>query len=429
MAVLVILTTQPGSGQVVDTTIVRMTSPGKNDIVCIRNPWFDVKVETWDKSDLKIEYQLSVEAGSKKEIRAFLNAFNNSLNKQTGEVKSGRLNANVQFREYSNTFNRIHLKFSDDESTYTLEKLEGNLIIYMPKTSPLDAKTSFRKLNIGNLDADATVVISSSILTMGNCKKLVLESSFSNNMETGKAESAEMKLNSSSLDMGGIAGDLSLEANFSNIAIGAIGNKAKVKLNSSSFKTGDLKSLELNGSFIRSFRANNIDNATISLNSSNFEARKILSLIVEKISFSTIKSEDLADLAIGSSSSSKFFIENSGSVKVQSCSFSNFEITHLSKLFTISANSGSINIENIARGFEKIDIKGNFLTANLHTAEGCEYFFTGDMTFGHCDFGDLNIRKDIKEMSHQVIEGWKGSKEVASPVISVKCQSCKVNLE
>jgi hypothetical protein len=422
------LTGQQVWGQAVDTTIIKSFNPGKDDIICIKNPSFDVKVETWDKSELKIEYHLSVEAGSDEAIHSFLSAFERSLDAQTGKANPGKVIANVQFDEYSNNFNRVRLKLKDEKNYFTLEELQGSLVIYMPKKNPLDAQTSFHKLEIGSLDSDATIRISSSGLTMGNCKKLGLESSFSKNMKIGKTASATLELNSSSLDMEGIDGDLSLKASFSDIEISAISNKATVRLNSSTFKTGDLKSLDLEGSFIRIFRANNIGECTIRLNSSTLEAKKITALNVEKISFSTLNADEVTDLTIGSCSSSKFFIEKVSSVKAESCSFSDFKIGNLTKLFSVSANSGTLNIDNIARGFDKIDIRGNFLTANLRPDSGCEFTFTSDMTFGHCETGDITIKKNIKEMSHETIEGWKGN-EKATSAITINCQSCRVNLK
>jgi hypothetical protein len=421
------LTSQNVIGQMVDTIIVKTFTPGKDDIVCVRNPSFDVKIETWEKNELKIEYRLSVEAGSKEEIRSFLNAFKRSLDSQTGKANSGKVNANIQIEEYSGNRNMVRLKFRDERNYFTLEKLEASLVIYMPKSNPLDAQTSFRKLEIGNLNADATIKISSSGLVMGNCKKLDLGSSFSKSMKIGKAESARMKLNSSSLEMEGIDGDLSLDASFSDIEISSISNKAIVKLSSSSFKTGDMKSLDLEGNFIRSFRANNIGEASIRLNSSTMEVKKITSLNVEKISFSTLNAGETGELTVGSCSSSKFFIEKAVTVKAQSCSFTDFKIGNLSKNFSISANSGSVNIDNIVRGFEKVEIRGNFLTANLVSETGSEFKFFSDMTFGHCNTGDITIRKNIKEMSHETLEGWKGN-EKASSAITLNCQSCRVSV-
>jgi hypothetical protein len=424
---LVLLIAQRGFSQSIDTTIVRTVTPGKNDIVLIRQSGLNVKVVTWDKSELKIEYQLSVEADSKQELRSFLDGFGKAMDKLSANASSGKVNTTVQFREYTNNMTRLRLKLSNDDKTYYLDKLDGDIVIYMPKTNPLDVSSSFRKLEIGNLSSDATINISSTSFTMGDCKNLNLESNFSKNMKLGKVFSADMKINSGSVEMDGIETDLVLNASFSNIEIAAIGNKADIKLNSSSFKTGNLKSLELDGSFIRNFRAENIGKAEVNINSSNFDAKKIQTLNIDKISFSTLNINEIDELNLGSSSSSKFRIEKINSVKAGNCSFSDFKITNLTKLFTTSSNSGSINIDNISKGFEKVDIRGSFLTTNLHVAQGGDFVFSADLSFGHCDYGDLNVRKDIKDMGHQTISAWKGN-EKASSEISLNCNSCRITV-
>ena len=411
-----------------DASIVKTTTLGKNDVVYVRNPALDVDINTWDRNVLKIEYQLSVKAGSEEDIRDFYSAFQEALTRQFKDAGSGDVYANVQFSSYTRNNDKTKLKIKGDDHVYNLEKFDGSIVIYMPKSNSLNAKTSFHKLNIEDLGADATIDISSAGLTMGNCRKLDLKASFSKNMKIGKTESAKMSLNSSDVEMEAIESDLDLEANFSNIEIAGIGNKAELDLNSSSMETSDIGSLDLKGSFIRSFTANNIGIAGISINSSKFEAKKITTVNVGKITFSTLKIDETGNIDIGTSSSSKFYFESANSIKAASCSFSDFEIGNLSRLFTLVAQSGNVKLNNVGKGFDKIDINGTFLTTSIHVFPGSSYLISADMSFPDYDFGNINIKSHQKDMSHEKIEGWKGS-DKSNSGINLNCQSCRITVD
>jgi len=299
----------------------------------------------------------------------------------------------------------------------------------MPKNNALDAKTNFHSLTIADLNSDVTVSANSSALKMGNCKKLDLNLNFGKNIEIGNVESAEMELNSSNVKMGNIATDLSIKGNFSDIEVLSIGNLATLSLNSSSFKTTNVKTLDFKGNFVRSFAVEEVDNAVLVINSSEFKAKKINSLVVDKINFSTVRADEVVNLKIGSASSSKFYIGQLNSLESSQCNFCNFNINQLEKRFVTKANSGSIKIENVAAGFDEIKIDGQFVTTEIHVANDSNYKIVADFQFPKYKFNNITSEKHLSEMSHETMQGWHGNKEKATSTINLDCQSCNVTVE
>ena len=413
--------------QTSDTTIVKSMTINEGDVVYVQSSNFAISIQTWEKNEVNVQYDLFVEAESQKEVEDFLQAFNHFVDDRLHE--KGKISISDYFKLVDRSNKKVKVRFEKGGATFHLKELNGVIIIKMPKSNPLNATSTFQELEIEDLTADATISVNSASFKMGNCRNLNLTSSFSRKMKIGNAESAKINVNSSDLKMGIVKTDLTLKGSFSDVEIAAIGNSATVNLNSSSFVTTNLKQLNFEGSFVRNFSVGNVDIAEVRLNSSEFKAKKINSLDVASASFSTFRIDDVGELQIKSSSSNKFYIENLSSLEAKTCSFSNFTIGQLKKRFVTSSNSGNINIENVLPGFDEIRIIGTFVTTDIHVTEGSNYNVRADFQFPNYRFKNVTYNKHDVDMSHETIEGWSGNKEKAISKIDLNCQSCKVTLD
>jgi hypothetical protein len=416
------------NGQTLDTSIVKTRNLKNEDILFVESSIGDITVKTWDKNELRVEYTIYVEADSKKELAAFTRKFNQAVEDQIREESAGKVYAALPFKSLSINGSDVRMTFKDNNEKFELKKFKCSLLVNMPAVNSLNLKSNFNKVAIENLLGDATIEVNSTGFMMGNCKALNLKANFSKEMKIGNVVSAVVNINSCDLKAGKIESDLSLKSNFSHIEIEKIGNKAEIVLNSSSFEASDIKILDLKGNFIRTFKAANIDQAKISLNSSEFEASKINTADVERTTFSTIKITDAGEIKIGASSSSTFSIDNVNSIESESSSFSTFNINQLKSRFRTISRSGNVQIKNVLSGFEEIDIDGTFVDINMHIAETSNYLFSADLVFPNYNISGLNFDNHEKDMSHELIRGSKGKKELATSKVNLKCQSCKITV-
>jgi len=274
----------------------------------------------------------------------------------------------------------------------------------------------------------ADITVSSGQLQMGNCKNLKIKASFTKNIKIGNVENATMQISSSDIEMGEVKNNLNLRASFSGVKIGKIGNKAELNLSSSTFETSDIKELDLEASFVRRFKMGNAEKANIRLSSSEFEAMNIKTVNISSVSFSTINIDEVDKLYAPKCSSTKFYIQKANTVEATSSSFSDFYIYSLKKSFTTQSSSGSIHLTNVANGFDKIDIDGQFVNIDISVEKDANYSVSADLEFPNYNFSDVTYQSGIKKMSSEEFKGYKGNDKNPSSSINFDCKSCTIKL-
>jgi hypothetical protein len=411
--------------QAAETTITRSIKLKSGDVVSVRSSAFDILVQTWDKSELSVDYKLSVEAKKAEEGNEFLKIFTENIEASLKNSQS----VTDPFSSLNQINGKITVKFENSGRKFEMKEMKGSIIVKMPKQNALKASTSFHKLEIEDLDADAFVSVNSGNLKMGTCRKLELRSSFSRNMSIGNVEQADIDINSGGLKIGAIKNDLTLKGNFSDVDTGKTGNTATINFNSGSFTATQIGVLDLKGNFIRNFATENIEKAIIDINSSEFKAKKINTLDIGKTSFSTYNIEEADNITIGNSSSSKFFIGQLNSMEATQCSFSNFDINQLKSKLITKSSSGSIHLRQVMAGFDEIKIDGQFVTTQIDVSDDCNYRLTADLTFPQYNFSNISYDNHQKNMSHETMTGWHGNKEKATSKIGLNCQSCNIEIK
>lgn len=427
IVILILVSTSQGFSQTIDKTIVNSTSIASSVIVEVRGSSYDVTINTWDKNEVKAEIFIHAEAKSDEELNSFINALEAAMANQF-KFKSGNLKVSLPFRKFQQNNQKIEIELESNSKTYHLKKFKASMVINMPKQNQLEAKSSFGKLNIGNLNANADITVSSSQLEMGDCKNIKLNASFARNIKVGNVENADLKISSSDLLIGEIRNNVNLQASFSGLNIGKIGNKANLSLSSSTFETSDIKVLELSASFVRRFKMRNADKVSMKLSSSEFEASIIKILEISGISFSKLNIDQLGTLNAPACSSSKFYINKANTIEVKNSSFSDFYINSLKNSFTTKANSGSIHLTNVANGFDKIAINGQFVSIDIGVEENANYLISADLEFPNYNFKEITFQNRNKDLSKETFNGWKGSNKNASSEISFNCKSCNIRL-
>jgi hypothetical protein len=430
VALIGLLTGNTLLAQTIDKTIEKIADIDENVLISVKNSNFDLSYKTWDKSKLKVEYTIHIEAKTNEDLNEFHNELEKEIEKQLTGINSGEVNISYPFKKYVQNNNKVKIVFHNSSKTHYLTRFKASIVIYAPKKNELNLSGSFCKVNIDNLEANATIKISSGKLEMGDCKKLKLQSSFCKNMKVGNVVDAIIKLSSGGIFLNEIKNNLELNASFSNFEATKIGENATVKLSSSTFQTSDIKELNLEGSFIRRFVVNNVEKATIiKFSSSEFRAQNIKNLNIEKTSFSTFRVASINKLMVEKSSSSKFYITAANIIDAPQCSFTNFSIGQLKKRFVTKSSSGSIELENVAEGFEKIKVDGQFVNINIGVERGAGYRIKVDLEFPNFKSEQINFGKKIDEVNTQYFVGWKGDDKEASSEIEFNCKSCSIRLD
>ena len=416
--------------QIINETIENITDIGENVVINVKNLNYDLNYKTWNQKKLKVEYTIHIEAKTDADLNDFYKKLKKEIEQQLKNVSSGSVDISYPFRKVVRNGGNMKVKFEDGSKTHQLKEFKASIVIYAPKKNELNLNGSFSTINIDDLEANASIKINSGKFSIGDCKKLKLQSSFCKNIKVGNVETAELKLSSAGISVGKIKTSLDLNASFSNIEVSKIGGAANIKLSSSTFKSTDLKELSLEGSFVRRFVVNNIEKATINkFSSSEFRAQNIKAFSIENTSFSTFRAAHVKNLNIEKSSSSKFYINIADILEAPQNSFTDFSIGQLNNRFLAKSSSGSIELENVSSGFEKIGIDGEFVNIDIEVEQGAGYKIEADLEFPNFRYNDLNFNKKEKDINSQFLKGWKGNNKNATSEIKLDCKSCSISLD
>lgn len=387
----------------------------------------DIEINTWDKNQVKADFAIEVSAKTDEDVNAFITALETAIDRQMG-TGGNTLKVSLPIKNWRQNGHKIDIELEGNNNSFHLTKFKAKLLIYMPIQNNLEARNSFGNLNVGNLNANADITVSSGLLQMGNCKSLEIKTSFTKNIRIGNVENATMQISSSDIEMGDVKNDLNLRASFSGIKIAKIVNKASLNLSSSTFETSDIKELDMEASFVRRFKMRNAEKANIKLSSSEFEAMNIKTVNINNVSFSTINIDEVDKLYAPKCSSTKFYIQKANNIEATSSSFSDFYIYSLKKSFTTQSSSGSIHLTNVADGFDKIDIDGQFVNIDISVEKEANYSVSADLEFPNYNFSEITYLNRNKDLSKEVFKGYKGSEKGATSSINFDCKSCTIKL-
>ncbi len=417
--------------QTMDKTIEKTVNISDNtQIISTNINGADLTIKNWEQDKIKVIYKIQVKAKNAENLKAFNEELENKLNKQFEGSHDKSLNVSFPLKNYNQKDEHVSIKFQNGKIKHRLAEFKLETIIYAPKKNPLILIHSFNKLIIEGERNDLTLILSSCNFSMGNCNKLKLSTNFCKNVKIGNINEADLNIQSGGISTGVIENSLIVKANFANIEVSKINGNASLDISSSTFKSSNIKELKLSGSFIREFKANNIEKTVIKkLSSSEFVANNINALTIEDASFSTFRVAQIETLSIEKSSSSKFYVTAANVVEAPQCSFTDFSIGQLKKRFVTKSSSGSIKLDDVITDFEKISIDGQFVNININTQENASYKIEAELEFPNYRFHDITYSLKEKNLSNEKMSGIRGTDKNTNSKISFDCKSCSITLD
>lgn len=216
--------------------------------------------------------------------------------------------------------------------------------------------------------------------------------------------------------------DLDIDLRFTKATLGTHTGKINAVVHHSGLKANQINELDVE----LVFSTLNVKSAkVIHYRSENgtFNLRDVENL-KGKSTFSKYLLGNIDHFELNESQADQITIKVVNSLDSKSATFTNFQITTLTKHLLVNAQNGDLFVSNINEGFEKIEVENVFSTINLGVKTAKNYFieehkniFTsydfpaGLMVMGKTDNGNKSYLM--------------GNKNKAGKII-IKCESCKV---
>lgn len=170
-----------------------------SDKISIDNQFGEMKINTWDKNEVKVDVSISAEAGSDEKAQSLLDKIN---------IEDGKSGSGVWFKtKIGNQNGKDNNRGKGEKQSFSID-----YVVYVPARSVLDATNQFGPMSIGDFAGEATLESKFGSLTAGN-----LTNAKKVSVEFGKANIAGMKNGSLSIKFSrGIVSNLdgAVKANF-----------------------------------------------------------------------------------------------------------------------------------------------------------------------------------------------------------------------
>ncbi|MFT3705804.1 MAG: hypothetical protein QM802_25770 [Agriterribacter sp.] len=148
-------------------TYTKTYSINSNDRVKLENSFGEMKINTWDKNEVKVDVTIIAKSGTAEKAQEILDKIN---------IEDGKNSDGVYFKTKADNLHTGKTKM--DKQDYKEEGMQINYVVYLPSNNPLDASNSFGALIIGDYKGAASLQSKFGSLTAGklsNAKQVHVE--------------------------------------------------------------------------------------------------------------------------------------------------------------------------------------------------------------------------------------------------------------
>ena len=183
------------------------------DKASFNNQFGELKLNTWDKNEVKVDITITTEAGTDEKAQRIMDRIS---------IEDGKNNNGVFFK--------TKIQSNDKQDRWEKgekQKFSIDYVVYMPARNPLLVENQFGSMNLGDYSGEITVISKFGSLTAGklsNNKKI--------NVEFGKAEiggisNGEVVIKFSKVSIGSLDGSVKAEFEYCDGAMLKVDNDVK----------------------------------------------------------------------------------------------------------------------------------------------------------------------------------------------------------
>jgi hypothetical protein len=200
-------------------TYSKSYSVNSSDKISLNSQFGEMRINAWDKNEVKVDVTITAEAGTDERAQQILNSIN---------IEDGKSGSGVYFKTKMDNKNQQRGK--GEKQSFQID-----YVVYLPAGNPLDARNEFGSMFIGDHKGKAS-----------------LESKFGQ-LTTGRLSNADVSVEFGKVIIGGMdGGDLTIK--FSKGDVRNLDGKVKANFEHSSIKLSlenSLKGLDVNNSFTK----------------------------------------------------------------------------------------------------------------------------------------------------------------------------------
>jgi len=398
----------------------QLSSGGDLSFTCYET---DLKVNTWNKSEVKIQGEIIIRGGDQKDQNELIEVFKNpDISESSGSLKIETHLA--QSTIVIGPFKKITLV---NGKTIRVDKYEVKYTLWVPEGINFNLKSKYNDIDIATLKGDVNFELYEVDLTLAGFKEGIFDMKYSH-AEIGKGKTAKMDIYECEFEIKDVKKILA-NTKYSDYAIGTAEILA-VSSYEDDFEIQNLnKGLTGHAKYSDFKIASNVTQIKMSVYESDIEA-----INVDKIDYSakysTLKTRNINSLKCKSMYEVKIFADVVEEFSCEESKYDNITFQKITKSVHLpSAYELDLEIQSVDTGFESFYGEFKYGTVDLPLESNIEFSLKFDAKYGNIDFPKNRLKIITMDFEDSQKKFYGQTTENALCKIEFKAYNTDFNLE
>ncbi|MCF8228497.1 MAG: hypothetical protein K9G58_11450 [Bacteroidales bacterium] len=386
----------------------------------------DVKINTWDKQQMRLRVEYTIEVKKPEDLETFVKAIRNPM----VEINEEHLIIDTKFFESLSTKNSsfsrsTSMKFENGKSI-DIESYKVNYTVYIPRNNEFFLNSSYSDIQIDALFARSKLTVYDGNLELVRCAAPISFDLRYTDLIASEMEECVLKLYDSDVEIGN-AGTLELDSKYSKVHVKEC---MGVKLNSYDDKIYFDKVSGIEGTAkYTTLVTTNLNEVVLDAYDCSFDFGN-LNMLNLKSSYSRMAFGNIEEHVDLQSYDDKISFRGIASLEGNS-KYTTFTIGIIEEKFKLNSYDDNINVNHLKPGFDLVELETKYTNLEIDVDDKADYKISIDSRYTNIDldkrkFDEIILEKESEKLLADYIK--KGGSPKKNSVIRIKSYDGKVEI-
>jgi len=363
----------------------------------LKNVNGDIKVETWNRPEVKMEIEVTIKARSNEDEELLLEDFDVNFVRNKGKIEVERKWDMFTDKGCNCQLDGVKIK-TDKGEKLKIKKIVVNYIITLPADLNLELRNNYGDITIPTISGEAIVNIYQGKLIGDNIAGALNMSAKFSEVKLNDFKEGKINLYQSNIQLGA-SDSLNLTAKFSKVQLEKTNKLELYGYQSTINANGNIQSFVGNIKFGKFQLEGDISTVSLALYQSKFIAHNIDSLNINS-SYSSINVGDCEVIKVKKSYQDKYKILLANYVHGKS-QYSSIDLGSLTNKFVFGTYQGKLTIKDIKNSFALINIESKYTPVSLKFENDSKYTLEAKTAYSNLSFPENGFTVSYRDRQNQ----------------------------
>ena len=376
----------------------KLDKTGKFNFSCYDT---DLKINTWDKNEVKLTGEIIIDGGDKEDQDELINVFKNP------EANESFKSLSIETNMAKNTiiigpFKKITLV---NGKTIKVDKYKATYTLWVPQSIALSLKSKYNNINIANLSGDVDFDLYDADLTLVSFGKKGKFKFKYCSVDIGSGDNAEFDVYDSDFEIKNLK-VVSINSKYSGFNIGNMAMLTAISYDDD-YTIQNISNFTCEAKYSDFKIYSNMEMASLNFYDSDFSAKDINS-VKFSAKYSSFRIGNANVCEIPELYDSDVRLENVGSLNCNDSKYDEIEMESISKSIKLpSAYTLNLKVHKVESSFEEFTGEFKYGSVKLPLTEALEFNLNYETTYGSVIIPEnkVKVKTNISDNSKHSFDG------------------------